>query len=308
MGADSTMLKTLSQLSQSGYSFALQDFNNRDEFRPLAELAQIVKLDIRSTDRESLAKQVEMLRSLKVSLLASGVETHEDYQYAKSLGFDYFEGFFFCRPQYSDGRTIPPNRLSSLRLLSTLQNPEVNLDELEEAVAQDVSMTHRILRYLNSPMNGLPRKIDSIRHAITLIGTNLIRQWASVIWLQGVEEKPRELMVMSLIRANACKQLAFGLGLENKDQFFTVGLLSLLDALIDQPMNIILQDLPLIDPVKDAILHRSGTMGAALDCVEAYERCDWSRTSCADTSDEVIRESYLTSVGWARAVLSALAN
>src|SRR5262249_6947034 len=190
------------------------------------DLADIVKINIRTSSRTAIARQVHALRSFNVKLLAEQVETHEDYQFCKDLGFDYFEGYFFCKPQISDDVRLTSNRLSIVHLLSKLQDPAISLEELEHAVGQDLAMSYRILRYLNSPINALPRRVDSIRHAISLVGTNLIRQWASVIWLESIEDKPRELMTMSMIRAHMCQQLGAAMNCKNVDQFFTVGLLS----------------------------------------------------------------------------------
>jgi EAL and modified HD-GYP domain-containing signal transduction protein len=305
---ESALLKSLSQLSRTGYSIALNNFVYRDEIRPLAEMADIVKLNIRSLDRGAVSDHVQALRPLNVKLLAEEVETHEDYQRCKEAGFDYYEGYFFCKPQVSGDQSLPSNRLSTLHLLSKLQDPDISLSDLERAVAQDVAMSYRILRYLNSPINALPRKVESLRHAISLVGTSLIRRWASVIWLESVEDKPRELMIMSMVRAHMCQQLGAAMGAKNVDQFFTAGLLSLLDALLDRPMATILQDLPLIDPVKDALLIRGGTMGEALNCIQAYERCDWEHSSCANLDEKKIREAYLSSVAWSRAVIHELVN
>jgi EAL and modified HD-GYP domain-containing signal transduction protein len=236
------------------------------------------------------------------------VDTRADYDYCKKLGFDYFEGYFFCEPQISSKEPLPFNRLSTLHLLSKLQDPEISLKELEQAVGQDVAMSFRILRYLNSPIHALTRRVESIRHAITLVGTNLIRQWASVIWLESIEDKPRELMVMSMVRAQMCQQLGTAMGCKNLDQFFTVGLLSLLDVLLDRPMATVLEELPLVEEVKEALLNRKGPMGSALNCIRAYERCDWESTSCTNLDGKKIREAYLGSLSWSRTVVRELVN
>jgi EAL and modified HD-GYP domain-containing signal transduction protein len=305
---DAALLKSLSQLTHTGYSIALSDFVYRHELRPLAEMADIIKLNIRSLDRATISEQAQALRPLDVKLLAEEVETYEEYQQCKDAGFEYFEGYFFCKPQVKDSQTLPSNKLSTLHLLSKLQDPDISLGELERAVAQDVAMSYRILRYLNSPINALPRKVESLRHAISLVGTNLIRRWASVIWLESIEDKPRELMIMAMVRAHMCQQLGVAVGSKAPDQFFTVGLLSLIDALLDRPMDKILQDLPLIEPVKDALIARTGVMGTALNCVQAYERCDWERTTCDSLDEKKIREAYLSSVAWSRAVIHELVN
>jgi EAL and modified HD-GYP domain-containing signal transduction protein len=302
--SDPSLFRPLLHLSVGGYSVALKDFKYNEEYQPIMEVADIVKLNVRHLDQGSLARQTEALHTFDVKLLAEEVETHKDYQYCRKLGFDYFEGYFFCKPPLLDRPSMPSNRLSTLHLLSLLQNPYVTVAELEKAVGQDVAMTYRILRYLNSPMNSLRKKVDSIRHGITLVGTDLIRKWASVAWLGSIEERPHELMVMSMVRAHACQQLAAAMRSRNLDQFFTVGLLSLIDALMDRPMALVLQDLPLKQPLKDVLLNRTGIMGDALNCVEAYEHCDWTRAICRGLDQKIIREAYLSGVEWARAVLS----
>jgi EAL and modified HD-GYP domain-containing signal transduction protein len=305
---DDALLKAASHLKRAGYSIALKDYVYRDETRPLTEIADIVKVNVRSGDRDQLAKQIDKFRSAGVKVLAQGVESHGDYQAARALGSDYFEGYFFCQPNPTENKLIPHNRLSTLQVLAAIQTPEVTLEQLERALGQNIAMSHQILRYVNTPMNPSPRKVDSIRHAISLVGTNLIRQWASVVWVKSIEDKPRELMVMAAIRAHMCQQLGLAMGSEKGDQFFTAGLLSLLDALMDRPMDLILGQLPLIDPVKEALLNRTGAMGEAIRCVEAYERCDWAQTRCGNLSEKTIREAYLSGVIWCRTALNEIAN
>jgi EAL and modified HD-GYP domain-containing signal transduction protein len=306
--ANNDVLNSICGLVAEGYSIALNHFVYNDELRPMIEAAEIVKLSVRDHDRFALAEQVHKLGPFDIRLLAEHVETESEYLYCKDLGFDYFEGYFFSKPRFSNKTALPANRLSTLHLLSKLQEPDISLDELEYAVGQDVAMSYRILRYLNSATLALPRQIDSIRHAVMMVGTNLIRNWASVLLLESIEDKPRELMVMAMVRAYMCKQLGAAMGAKNLDQFFTVGLFSLLDTLLDRPMPMVLDDLPLIDPVKNALLNRAGLMGAALKCVEAYERCDWDQASCMNLDPKKIREAYLNAVAWSRAVTRELVN
>ena len=303
---DEALLNALSRLSKAGYSIALDNFVYSEELRPLVELANIVKIDIRALDREAVATQISLLRQFNVKLLAEKVETHDDYEYCRQLGFDYFQGYFFCKPQSVAETKIPFNRLSTLHLLAKLQDPKISIDELEHAVGQDLAISYRILRYLNSPIHALPRKIDSLRHAIALVGTRLICNWASLILLEAIEDKPRELMITTMVRAHMCQQLGAAMHQKNVDQFFTVGLLSMIDAIVDRPMAEALEVLPLVDEVKQALLHHKGPMGAALACVKAYERCDWEQTSCDGLDEKKIREAYLSSVAWAQAVTREL--
>ena len=303
---DEPSLSALSKLSKAGYSIALDNFVYRDDLRPIVEVSHIVKIDVQALDRETIAAQARTLREFKVKLLAQKVETHEDYEYCKSLGFDYYQGYFFCKPQIVSETKIPFNRLSTLHLLAKLQDPKITIDDLEKAVGQDLAVSYRILRYLNSPIQAMPRKIESLRHAIGLVGTRLICNWASLILLEAIEEKPRELMITTMVRAHMCQQLGSAMHQKNLDQFFTVGLLSLIDAIVDRPMAEALNALPLVDEVKDALLQKKGRMGEALNCVQAYERCDWEQTACANLDEKKIREAYLSSLTWTRTVTEEL--
>jgi len=261
---DYALFDRFSSLIKSGYSIALDNFVYNEQIGPLIELSNIVKLDLQALGREAMAYHARALRRYGVKLLAQKVETHEDYAYCKELGFDYYQGFFFCKPQVLSETRIPFNRLSTVHLLAKLQDPSITMQELEHAVGQDVAISYRILRYLNSPVHAMPRKIESLRHAITLVGTRLISNWASMILLEAIEDKPRELMVTSMVRAHMCQQLGAAMRQKNVDQFFTVGLFSLLDALVDRTMVDALKPLPLVDEVRDALLYRKGIMARAL--------------------------------------------
>jgi EAL and modified HD-GYP domain-containing signal transduction protein len=297
---DHTLLDKLAQLGSTGYSIALDNFVYNEEFRPLLQVADIVKLDIQALGRTVTAQLMKDLRSFDVKVLAQKVESHEDYQYCKDAGFDYYQGYYFCKPQVLSETKIPFNRMSALNVLAKLQDPNVSIAELEHVVGQDLAISYRILRYLNSPILAMPRKIESLRHAIALVGTRLISNWASLILLDAIEEKPRELMITSMVRAHMCQQLGAAMHQKNVDQFFTVGLFSLLDALVDRSMAEALDELPLVDEVKDALLQNKGPMAEALQCVRAYEYCDWEHTTCGGLDEKSIRETFLRSVAWTR--------
>ena len=299
--ADPPLLKRLSDLKNEGYSIALDNFPYTEAEHPLLPLANIVKIDIRGVAPKTIAAETAALRKFGVKLLAQKVETHGAYEYSKQSGFDYYQGYFFCKPQIVSQRQIPSDRLSILHLLSKLQDPQITIVDLELAVGQNLAISFRILRYLNSPLHGLSRKVSSLRHGIALVGTRLIANWASMMLLQSVENKPRELMNTTMVRAYMCRQLGAAMRQRNVDQFFTVGLLSLIDAVVDRPMTEVLKLLPLVDDVKNAIVHRTGPMGAVLNCVEAYEQCDWDRASCKGVDDREIRQAYLNSVTRSRA-------
>ena len=305
---DRPLVHSIAKLSNNGYAIALDNFVGGDQIRPIAEFVDIAKIDIQEGDYEATVRQFISLRQFNVKLIAENVETRAEFEFCRKLGFDYYQGFFFCKPDVVTHKKIPFNRLSTLHLLAKLQDPNISLQDLESAVAQNLAIAHKVLRYLNSPALSFPQQIESIRHAVMLVGTRLLSHWASLAMLESIEDKPRELMVTAMVRANMCRELGAALSQKNVDQFFTVGLLSVMDALLDRPMQEALRVLPLADNVKHALVDHEGLLGEALDCIKAYERADWQKARCADLDEKIIRRAYLTSVVSSRDMMQAFLN
>jgi c-di-GMP-related signal transduction protein len=305
---DSAFVDSVAKLSNDGYAVALANYESADQIRPIEQFTDIAKIDIRSVNYEEVVRRFISLRQSDVKLLAENVETREDYEFCRKLGFDYYQGFFFCKPDVATHKKIPFNRLSTIHLLAKLQDPNISTQDLERAVAQNLAITYKVLRYLNSSFLSLPRKIESIRHAVVLVGTRLLSNWASLAMLESIEDKPREVMVTGMVRAHMCQQLGTALHQKNVDQFFTVGLLSVIDALLDRPIREALLVLPLADNVKHALTEHEGLMGTVLDCVCAYERADWDKAKCPGLDDKTIRNAYLSSVVATRSMMQAFVN
>jgi len=305
---DEPFVDSVAQLSKDGYAIALDNYKNPDQIKPIAEFTDIAKIDIQAVNYEEVVRRFISLRQSDVKPLAHNVETREEYEFCRKLGFDYYQGFFFCKPDVATHKKIPFNRLSTLHLLAKLQDPNISTQDLERAVAQNLAITYKVLRYLNSPALAFSRKIESIRHAVVLVGTRLLSNWSSLAMLESIEDKPREIMVTAMVRAHMCQQLGTALRQKNVDQFFTVGLLSIIDALLDRPLRESLLVLPLADNVKEALLEHEGLMGAALDCVQAYEHADWENAKCPGLDEKTVREAYLTSVVSTRSMMQAFVN
>ena len=202
------LLAAIAGLRRDGYSVALDDFRLSDATRPLLALADIVKVDVLGVPRPSLPDIVAELRGCGGRLLAEKVETYEDFEFCHELGFDLFQGYFFCRPKIVKGRAIPAGRLGTLRIVGRMNEPGVQLKELEDLISRDVGLSYRLLRYINSAFFGLRREITSVRQALVLLGLENIRRWATLLALAGVDDKPHELLVTALLRARMCEQLA----------------------------------------------------------------------------------------------------
>ncbi len=302
---DAALIDGLRRLVQSGYIIALDDFVYRPELEPLLELAHIVKFDVLGIDPAVLASRVQALKHRKVRLLAEKVESHEEFEHCKRLGFDYFQGYFFSKPNIVRGRSRPVNRLVMMNLLAELQRPSTDINALEKLVAQDAALTYRLLRYVNSPCVAIRRKVESLRRALIIIGASTIKNWITLILFTRLDDKPRELMVTALVRARMCELLGAAHRHDGLDRFFTVGLLSAMDALMDQPMEELLDELPLVEEVKTALRSRDGQLGQVLEQVLLYEWGAWDRL-CQSLDSATYRQSYFDAVRWAGDSLSAL--
>ncbi|MEQ6342652.1 MAG: HDOD domain-containing protein [Gammaproteobacteria bacterium] len=217
---DEEMLTALQRLVQEGYTLALDDFIFSEQARAACEIAKIVKIDVLALDTKGLEEHVRLLRTFNVKLLAEKVETHAMLMQCKELGFDYFQGYFLSRPNIVAGKSPPSMRITTLRTLGVLQNPRLDLEELAEVIAQDVSLSYKLLRYINSAAVAMPRKIDSVRQALVIAGLNCIRSWATLIALSSIDDKPQELMSIALIRGKMCELIAEKTREKDKETFF----------------------------------------------------------------------------------------
>ena len=303
---EDAVAQELLKLARSGSRVVLSGQLNPQSLELFADRAPVLKLDVTSIAPEDLEKKFAELRRYKVPLLAGSVDTYDDLEFCQSLGFDLYEGRFIARSASHEEKQIPVNRLTMMRVLSQLQDPELSLPDLEKTISLDAALSYKLLSYSNSAAVSLPRKVSSVGHAVRLIGVNLLRTWTSVLLLSSVDDKPRELMTISLVRARMCELLSESLKNAQKDAFFSAGLLSVIDALLDCPMEKAVAHLPLVDEVKSALIDRSGPVGQALRCAIAYENADWDNVQFYGMAPAPIREAYMESIAWARQLSSGL--
>lgn len=294
---DAEFIETVRRHVSQGYRVALDDFVYNERFRPLVEICSVVKLDIRMLNREDLLGQIAILRNCGVQqLLAEKIETHEEFELCKELGFDLFQGYFLSRPNIVRNMAVTGNQLAMLGLLTKLRNPAISLKELASIISQDVELSYRLLQFCNSSAVGISRRVESILQAVTLLGVTRLRMMVTLLTLKGLNQKPKAIVQTAILRARMCELLGIALKEKETDSFHLVGLFSALDALIDRPLGDILQDLPLRDEVKQAILHHQGRMGEALHCVLAMERTAWEDSKCAELSSDQVQDAYLQAI------------
>jgi len=269
---DAALLATIDGLARDGYRIVLDDFVFRPELTPLVERADAVKLDVLALGEDGLRAHVGALRPFGVELVAEKVETREQLALCRELGFDYFQGYAFCRPEIVPHRRLDANRAGKLQLAGRVQDPAVEFDELETIITRDVSLSYRLLRYVNSAYFGLTREVQSVRDALVRLGLAKIRAWSTVLVLADLADGRSELVTIALVRARMCELIAKRDGLRSPDAYFTAGLLSVLDVLVGLPMEETLTELPLSPELAAALLHSDGPYAGPLTRVLAYER------------------------------------
>ena len=307
---DPDVIASCERLKAKGYLIALDDFVYRPSLEPLMAMADFIKIGFRDSDPAEQAAHVRRVASHELSLLAETVETQDDFDQAVQLGFSHFQGFFFCRPQIIKRRALTGSRLTYLKLLQAVTAPDMNIDELDRIIQTDVSIAHRFMKYLGNASFGFRGTVSSVRQGLVLLGKEQTRRWVSLIALGEMgQDKPKEILVSAAVRAKLCESLADDAGLsERKPDLFLLGALSLVDAMLDQTMADVLEELPLADEMKNALKGNASPLRPVLEFVESYERGDWS--ACGELSrslgiaEGTVLERYRESVAWATQALN----
>ena len=292
------LIDAVRKLSSQGYIIALDDFVYSEQWRPLVEIADIIKLDVMAMENSEIEELVQFLRPFNKLLLAEKIETIEQFTYLKSLNFDYYQGYFLSKPSIVEGKRTPTNKISILQLLAKLASPDPVHAEIETLITQDVSLSYKILRFINSAHFALPRKIESIKEAILYLGLSNIRRIASMIAMTGFNDQPHEILLTALLRARMCELLAEAAGYDNSDTCFTLGLFSALDIMLVMPMKKVVRELPLGEDLEHALVGGCGDLSSTLRCVLAYERQQWANIEFAELSGNEISRIYLKAVQW----------
>ena len=293
-------------LKEKGYTLALDDFEYHPRFAPLLELASIIKVDLLASRGESRRAQVQKLKAFQVELLAEKVETQEDYQECREVGYTLYQGYFFSKPVIVSGRDVPGFKLAYLRLLKEINRPDLDLAGMVAIIKSDLSLSYKLLRYINSAYFSLRNPVNSLQQALALLGEENIRKWASLVALAQLgQDKPDELVVSSLVRAKFCEDLAAQAGLKGREnEVFLLGLFSRLEALVGRPLAEVMGGIPIAQEVKSALAGRPNRLHRLLGLVKAYERGDWEAcaTASADlgVNERTVPGHYMAALEWSQ--------
>jgi c-di-GMP-related signal transduction protein len=305
VGVDEEILTACRRLREKGYSLALDDFTLQTGAEALLPYVRYVKVDVLSTATAE-RRQIEKLIPQGVKLVAEKVESADIFEEARGLGYSLFQGYYFCRPTTFAGGALSARRLAYARLLAALNKPNVSVNSVEDLIKHDASLTYRVLRCINSAAFGIRREIQSIRQALVLLGLDQVRKWASVWALAGLNGgASSELVTIAILRARSCEIVAtHALGPDDASEYFLLGLCSLLDAMLGQPMSTAVTELPLSDSIRKALLGEQNSARSLLDAVIAHERGEWDEASRIATLIKVppdrLPVAYADALKWAR--------
>lgn len=301
------LMQRLRALAKQGYRLALDDFIFSPSLKPLLDVAQVVKVDIRGRPIDEVAREAASFKQFNVQLLAEKVERVSEYEACLKMGFSLFQGYFVCRPELMRQKRPPANRVALMRLMSELYAAEPNINQIRQLVQLDVTLSYRLLKWLNSSLFALPHPVESIQHALIMLGINRLRNLVSLIVLARIDDRPSILFETALMRARIGERVAPHFGVA-PEMMFTVGLFSVLDALIGVPMDQVLENMPLAPEVALAITQREGPCGRLLAGIEAHENGDWPGVQRTGLDLAILTPAWVDALVWVRGVRSMMTS
>lgn len=296
------------RMKKAGYLIALDDFSANDPREDLAPLADIIKVDLRATSSADAAVMVKKYARGGCQMLAEKVETREEFESAKKSGFTYFQGYFFRRPELLSAHEIPANRMNYMRMLKAVSEPELNIRLLENLVKGEAALCYRLLRYMNSAVFGFASEIHSVRHALSILGEREVRRWIRLVATLGAGQgKTTDLVLSALVRARFCELLSPKIQHGNSD-LFLMGMLSLMDAILEIPMPQVLDNVPIDQESKAVLLGKPSLLRPFYRLMLAQESGEWQAVT--EISNELrlaepdVANSHWQALLWAKAVSS----
>ncbi|PKN99687.1 MAG: hypothetical protein CVU42_06785 [Chloroflexi bacterium HGW-Chloroflexi-4] len=296
--SDPQLINAVSELRNKGFTLALDDVISLNRISPFAGIVTIIKLDLMQIDRLDLPDIVAGVKASGFRVLAEKVETQADYNLCRRLGVDYYQGYFLCKPNTVRNQKMDSSRLVIMQSLAILQNQKTSFSDLETIISKDVGLSYKLLRLSNSGYYSFTTEVKSLRQAISLIGLDTMRGWMSLIMMSSLVDKPPELTNIALQRAHMSESLAKIYGQPQPEIFFLVGLFSVLDALMDQPLAQIIPPLNLSSTISEALLNHEGLPGFILKAIKAYEVGDWATVKMLNIPAEMLTNIYLQSIKW----------
>ncbi len=303
---DNDLRGVVQQLREDGYRIVLDAQGPDSIHDDLLDLIDEVKIDVAAGNPGASSTIVSRANDRGIVTIAKCIETFACFEECRRASFQLFQGHFLAKPQIVMGGRLPADGLARMRLLAAVNDVESGIEKMQEAISQDVGLSYKLLHYVNSAMFAFRSEIDSIQHAVMILGMRWVRTWANMVILSGVTDKPAAVFNTAVVRGKMCELLSREIDSREPEMFFTAGLLSTLDALLDRPMDEILSELPVAEVLKDALLERKGDLGEALSCTLRYEHSAWDEVAFKNLDSNTIRDVYLNALQWAAELRGSL--
>ncbi|MDR1247458.1 MAG: HDOD domain-containing protein [Clostridiales Family XIII bacterium] len=304
------VLEACANLKQSGFKIALDDFIICDENLVFLDYADIIKVDFIATPLEDIVNFIKYLRGKKrrhshtPRLLAEKIENNEMYDIAVRMGFQYFQGYFFSKPVIVEGRGINPMAINRMRIMQIIMRPDFDFQELSDVIKQDVALSFRLLKLVNSAYFAFSTSVSNIQQALVILGSIEIKKWVALMCLMEVNpDKTVEITRMALVRARFLELLAPKVGkIAESEDLYLMGMFSLMDVMMECPMDQVLAQMNLDDAVTRPLVEKSGESYDLLRIIEEYERGEFdSAVECAKPfglSEVDLMRSYVEALQW----------
>jgi len=302
---DKAVIEACQEIALNGYIIVLDDFFYKPSLEPLIEVADIIKIDIIATPLDEVEGLVKKMTERGIDLLAEKVETHDEFKRALSMGFRYFQGYFFSKPEVLAGKEISTPQMQLLEIMAEVNKEDFEFNRLEKMIVRDASISYKLMRLINSAYFRRAKEISSIRQAIVMIGEAGIRRFLSLISMAGLAgNKPDELIRVSLVRAKFCELLGNHLSSSAEtSELFTLGLFSLIDAIMDDSMENLMSQIPISGKIKEVLISGNGDLSDYLGLVESYERGNWGEieesSKMMGIDQGELPSHYMESLSWA---------
>ena len=296
-------------LKRAGYTLAFDDFVFEPSQFGFLSKVEIVKIDVLDTPRSVIRDQLDHVKRYGIKLLAEKVEDKAMHRRCMAWGFDYFQGYYYAKPEVMESRALAPRHQVMLQLLNKLQDPNSSLRDIEDLITTDATMTYRMLRLVNSAAMGLKSEVSSVRVAIAMIGMAKVQAIASLLSMAGQSEDKPELMALALIRGRMAERIAEMLGYGDANKHFTAGLFSVLDAMLNLTMQSIVDKVPLDAELREALTNPDShsPTGETLRRALAFERGDWALAGEGLSNPERLGQIYAEAASWAQELERAVA-
>jgi EAL and modified HD-GYP domain-containing signal transduction protein len=308
--ADPEVVAACRSLKDAGYMIALDDYVANDPREALAEIADIIKVEMLLTTEEQRTALMKQFGAGRCRMLAEKIETHAEFMRARDQGFVYFQGYFFRRPEMMQTHDMPAHQLHFLRMLQEVSRPQLNFGELEKLVKAEASVCYRLLRYLNSPMFSFQNEIHSVRHALSILGERDIRRWVRLVAaVSAAQGRPSDLLLAALVRGRFGELLTPQVQ-HGESDLFLLGLLSLIDAMLEMPMAEVLEKIPLDRATKAVLLGEPSELRPVFQLMLAHESAEWEAagelSARLNLDSEQVAADYWQAQQWAREVSSGV--